>query len=68
ISCSSSLLDGCDEPEILRYENIKSVPWVLTSDMLGEPMTWQKALALFLIVASIAIAIFRKSSVLEAPD
>ncbi|MGM0743431.1 MAG: DMT family transporter [Pseudomonadota bacterium] len=36
--------------------------------LLGEPMTWQKALALFLIVASIAIAIFRKSSVLEAPD
>jgi hypothetical protein len=33
-SCSSSLLDGCDEPEILRYKNIKSVPWVLTSDTL----------------------------------
>jgi len=24
--CSSSLLGGCDEPEILRYENLKSVP------------------------------------------
>ena len=31
ISRSSSLLDGCDEPEILRYENTKSVPQVLTS-------------------------------------
>ncbi|MCZ0814180.1 hypothetical protein N5A93_18330, partial [Roseovarius sp. EGI FJ00037] len=40
ISCSSSLLDGCDEPEILRYENIKSVPWVLTSDnaLSGDPL------------------------------
>ncbi|WP_412505862.1 hypothetical protein, partial [Roseovarius sp. SYSU LYC5161] len=33
ISCSSSLLGGCDEPEILRYENLKSVPKALTSDM-----------------------------------
>ncbi|TQE98087.1 MAG: hypothetical protein FKY71_15680 [Spiribacter salinus] len=32
ISCSSSLLGGCDEPEILRYENLKSVPKALTSD------------------------------------
>ena len=31
-SCSSSLLGGCDEPEILRYENLKSVPQALTSD------------------------------------
>ena len=32
ISCSSSLLDGYDEPEILSYENLKSVPLALTSD------------------------------------
>jgi hypothetical protein len=36
ISCPSSFRDGCDEPEILRYENIKSVPWVLTLDTLGS--------------------------------
>ena len=35
ISGSSSLLDGCDDPEILRYENLKSVPQVLTSDTLN---------------------------------
>jgi hypothetical protein len=34
ISGSSSLLDGCDDPEILCYENLKSIPWVLTSDNL----------------------------------
>ena len=32
ISCSSSLHNGCDEPEILRYENLRSVPQALTSD------------------------------------
>ncbi len=32
ISCSSSLHEGYDEPEILRYENRKSVPQALTSD------------------------------------
>ena len=35
-SCSSSLLGGCDEPEILRYENLKSVPQALTSDNILE--------------------------------
>ena len=34
ISCSSSLHEGYDEPEILRYENLKSVPQALTSDNL----------------------------------
>ena len=34
ISCSSSLHNGCDEPEILRYENLRSVPQALTSDNL----------------------------------
>lgn len=34
ISCSSSLHKGYDEPEILRYENLISVPTVLTSDSL----------------------------------
>jgi len=34
MSCSSSLLDGCDEPEILPYENLNSVPRVLTSHNL----------------------------------
>ena len=40
ISCSSSLLGGCDEPEILRYENLKSVPQALTSDslLLADPL------------------------------
>jgi hypothetical protein len=40
ISGSSSLLGGCDDPEILRYENLKPVPWVLTTDnesSLKEP-------------------------------
>jgi hypothetical protein len=32
ISCPSSLHYGCDEPETLRYENLKSVPQALTSD------------------------------------
>ncbi|MDG1372121.1 MAG: hypothetical protein P8Q48_18110, partial [Paracoccaceae bacterium] len=32
VSCSSLIHEGCDEPEILRYENLKSVPKVLTSD------------------------------------
>ena len=32
VSCSSLLHEGCDEPEILRYENLKSVPKVPTSD------------------------------------
>ena len=36
--------------------------------LLGDPMTWQKALALFLIVASIAIAIVRKSSVRQPSE
>ena len=36
ISCSSSLHNGCDEPEILRYENLKSVPQALTSDSVTE--------------------------------
>jgi hypothetical protein len=36
ISGSSSLLDGCDDPEILRYENLESVLWVLTSDNQTE--------------------------------
>ena len=35
ISCSSSLHNGCDEPEILRYENLRSVPQALTSDNLS---------------------------------
>ena len=34
ISCSSSLHNGCDEPEILRCENLKSVPQAMTSDMV----------------------------------
>ncbi|MDG1370262.1 MAG: hypothetical protein P8Q48_08485, partial [Paracoccaceae bacterium] len=34
VSCSSLINEGCDEPEILRYENLKSVPKVLTSDKL----------------------------------
>ena len=37
ISCSSSLHNGCDEPEILRYENLKSVPQALTSDTNTTP-------------------------------
>ena len=36
ISCSSSLHNGCDEPEILRCENLKSVPQALTSDSLEQ--------------------------------
>ena len=36
VSCSSLLHEGCDEPEILRYENLKSVPKVPTSDTTGE--------------------------------
>jgi hypothetical protein len=35
ISGSSSLHNGCNDPEILRYENLKSVPQVLTSDNVG---------------------------------
>ncbi|MGJ8585788.1 MAG: alpha/beta hydrolase [Marinosulfonomonas sp.] len=35
ISCSSSLHEGYDEPETLRYENLKSVPQALTSDTLS---------------------------------
>ncbi|MAQ85830.1 MAG: hypothetical protein CMH12_22005, partial [Maritimibacter sp.] len=38
ISGSSSLLDGCDEPKILRYENLKTVPQALTLDR-GEIRT-----------------------------
>ena len=37
ISCSSSLHNGCDEPEILRYENLRSVPQALTSDSMTAP-------------------------------
>ncbi len=32
VSCASSLHEGYDEPEILRYENLKSVPQALTLD------------------------------------
>jgi hypothetical protein len=31
ISCQSSLLDGCDEPEILPRENLNFAPQALTS-------------------------------------
>ena len=55
ISRSSSLLDGCDEPEILRYENTKSVPQVLTSHIdvfsseplpHGHPLTFNENVTL----------------------
>ena len=47
ISCSSSLHNGCDEPEILHYENIKYVPLVLTSD------TASPATEVFVLASSI---------------
>ena len=33
-SRGTTLLDGCDEPEILLLPNLKSVPQALTSDRL----------------------------------
>jgi hypothetical protein len=38
VSCGSSLHNGFDEPEILRYENLRPVPQALTSDKVSRRM------------------------------